>query len=1006
MTLAFTFFSLINFNNNAHCAEYQWIELPDMNFTRSAEGVLLKDGRVLLVGGQTQHDMFSDLYTIAEAEIFDPKTRSFTLTGKLNVKRCSPGLTVLNDGKVLVIGGSGGSLDPAFSSMELYDPETGIFTLIGNMSISRIYTPHGVLLPNGEVLIMGGTYEGMYANTTNVIDKYIPSTGQIIKNFDRLLMPRGSKSPKVRLHNGEIIVVGGSKYGPPIIEMYNPDTMQSSTPTMEPAGGEGSYSVAYLANGKLLIKNHLETYPEYYYPEFKTFEQISNIGAFSINPYREGIVLLSNNKVLFVGSQIQLFNPDNEEIEATIDWPVPGSYGIVPLNDNSVLFYSRSISNKSYLLTFSESYTLRRLSETKYYINNSENNDNSWVNNKEDEASGDLITHALYPFQLHEMSGDYDGYKFSNNRIEFVRSVNKEEEDNRQPLILIHGWQADRDPEALFEGLLPLPGVYKNRDPQELAKHPDDNYYDAEGYWWSFLRFIETNQELKNKYKIYLYQYPSYKHITFNARMFSNMLYDVKYIRDYLNNGGKISILAHSMGGLVARSFLEEHGGIWFRDDAGWKLFKSGEMLLDKLITLDTPHHGSPAAVYPWMDVVDNVGKDLYSPGALDVWWDGYDGAFSVIDSSDLAACVTDKDWENSWRPTGDTSWFDAYYRLELLLDGNDVSEIREGIILSENCTVNTVTIRGVDVNFYLKPNPWLTHLNALHKKGSWKEKYIFYGGYNDSSDQHFDNKLEDEDSYDYGDNAWITGVWVAGYLNDSPVPVTSSFFDSAKEDCFKNTDSCPSQVDLSQWPAHPLNKVGMFWSELVWDKTKNILITDNEGYKIRFFKDYHHNRMLNGAYYHSRGGYIPDYASNDNWAYDLITNTSLRPPFSKDDCPSDRFYTAFRSSLIRSNYIQQTGIPNVDFLSCEVMCDNTTVDDNWTNTLEFEPLYILLAKDLMDKYGDMNNDKAIDLADMIRALQIVSGNNMAESSLDSDINFDGKLGIEEAIWILNELKE
>ena len=85
-----TVFLLLLLSVSQVSAEYQWTQLPDMNFFRiGGEATLLKDGRVLIVGGQTQHDMYSDQYTVAETEIFDPSTLTFSLSGSLNIKRCS-----------------------------------------------------------------------------------------------------------------------------------------------------------------------------------------------------------------------------------------------------------------------------------------------------------------------------------------------------------------------------------------------------------------------------------------------------------------------------------------------------------------------------------------------------------------------------------------------------------------------------------------------------------------------------------------------------------------------------------------------------------------------------------------------------------------------------------------------------------------------------------------------------------------------------------------------------
>lgn len=576
-----------------------------------------------------------------------------------------------------------------------------------------------------------------------------------------------------------------------------------------------------------------------------------------------------------------------------------------------------------------QNYSIRRLFHTKYGLN-SLNHDNEWPNDKEDNISLDIITHALYPFQIYpygngNMTGDYMGYTWVENdllpQISGVLPSPSIPVENRQPLILIHGWQADKN------------GDFNNRNPIELAKNPKENGYDAEDYWRTFLRYFATNEDLKKKYKIYLYQYPSYKHITFNARMLSSMLYEVGYIRNWISSGKQIKILAHSMGGLVSRSLLEEHDGILLREGGVSKPFVSGQNLLDKLITLDTPHHGSPAAVYPWMDFADNVGKDLFSPGSLDLWWDGYDAVYSAINElslSDLSeGCGVTvpngiaSDGLNSWRPKNEWN-FDFYYR-DLLGD------------------IKTIELCNNTVHFYKRPNPWLTHLNTLKHNTSlsiWKEKYIYYGGYNDSPFivVHDGDNLIDTGVFDLGDNAWFTGVWKAGYLNDSPVPVTSSFFDTIKKNCFENINLCESTTGetISGWPDS--DHIGMFWSNFVLDSTKNILKTINEGFQIRFFKDYHHDRMLNGAYKHLGHGY-----SDSGWHWDLITNS---------ECNGD-VYSGFRSDQIRLNYIQDTGIKgnlklsDVSVLNC--LYDPVTMKKiNWKSTLEYEPLFLMLTNDLL----------------------------------------------------------
>ena len=113
-------------------------------FCRSA--VTLKDGRVLLTGGTDTYYSYSlnkDKYKPSDngnAEIYDPKTDTYTSVGSLNVKRCYHSSILLSNGKVLIVNGAkgpGGATDQETRKAELFDPKTNKFRIISSTKLER-----------------------------------------------------------------------------------------------------------------------------------------------------------------------------------------------------------------------------------------------------------------------------------------------------------------------------------------------------------------------------------------------------------------------------------------------------------------------------------------------------------------------------------------------------------------------------------------------------------------------------------------------------------------------------------------------------------------------------------------------------------------------------------------------------------------------------------------------------------------------------------------------------
>jgi hypothetical protein len=178
-------------------------QLPAMITSRhSHTATVLPDGKVLIVGGYGVGTT-----TLATAEIFDPATNSFAPTGSLLAARANHIAILLENGNVLVAGGVAPGL-AALSSAELYDPVTGRFSSAGSMTVAR--EAHvAARLRDSRIVIVGGR-RGRGADITlySSAETYDPATGVFTRVGDMRI--RRHKHDAVLLPDGEVLVIGGS----------------------------------------------------------------------------------------------------------------------------------------------------------------------------------------------------------------------------------------------------------------------------------------------------------------------------------------------------------------------------------------------------------------------------------------------------------------------------------------------------------------------------------------------------------------------------------------------------------------------------------------------------------------------------------------------------------------------------------------------------------------------------------------------------------------------------
>ncbi len=240
-----------------------------MNDPRQGQTItLLKDGRVLVTGGARNIGYRAEL---SSAEIYDPASGTFSPTGSMSVPREGHTATLLNDGRVLIAGGSDNG-QHTISTAEIYDPGVGTFSPTGSMTVPREAHTATMLLSD-QVLIAGGGRAGMpggyivYRNG----ELYDPRSGTFSLISSPMISDRVGASA-VRLQDGRALIVGG----------------KSSRVLLAGTFG-GTRNIASFAP--------LNT-AEYYDPESHSFQKASDMHG----PHYLGTAtLLTNGSVLVAG---------------------------------------------------------------------------------------------------------------------------------------------------------------------------------------------------------------------------------------------------------------------------------------------------------------------------------------------------------------------------------------------------------------------------------------------------------------------------------------------------------------------------------------------------------------------------------------------------------------------------------------------------------------------------------------------------------------------------------
>jgi N-acetylneuraminic acid mutarotase len=209
---------------------------------RDAVAVTLPDGRVLVVGGYDGKTSFGGYLTTAE--LYDPASNSWYWGASTLEAHYKPTMTLLADGRVLIVGGFDNSYAP-LATAEIY--AYGSWSSAGSMAVAR-ESHTATLLSNGKVLVVGGeTYGSPQASA----ELYDPATGGWSPTGS-LATPRRSHTATLVLDD-KVLVAGGNNYsGLTSAELYDPATGRWIA-SGDTASIRGGHTATLLASGKVLL---------------------------------------------------------------------------------------------------------------------------------------------------------------------------------------------------------------------------------------------------------------------------------------------------------------------------------------------------------------------------------------------------------------------------------------------------------------------------------------------------------------------------------------------------------------------------------------------------------------------------------------------------------------------------------------------------------------------------------------------------------------------------------
>jgi hypothetical protein len=275
------------------------------------ESQVLPNGKVLVFGGNNGDLLHFIPYK--SAELYDPATDTWSSTGSMSHERELFASVVLNNGKVLAIGGS--SID---TTCEIYDPATGTWTPAASM---KEMNEKAIKLNDGRVLAVS-------MSTSEIYDPYTNKWQYV----DTLSVLQGRDFSLALLDDGKVLLTGGSNKQT-TAELFDPVTNSWRLLPVPLEASEKNHNSVRLTDGRVLLTGGDGGFCQIYDPANNTFTITASL---LVDIGGNQSILMDNGNVLVYGigdfsnltdtKCIQTYNP------STGVWSAGGVYNFVGRN--------------------------------------------------------------------------------------------------------------------------------------------------------------------------------------------------------------------------------------------------------------------------------------------------------------------------------------------------------------------------------------------------------------------------------------------------------------------------------------------------------------------------------------------------------------------------------------------------------------------------------------------------------------------------------------------------